>query len=206
MITTELLIGLFFYVLVGSITPGPNNMMLMASGLNFGFKSTLPHIAGIMVGNALMLILAGMGLLTILNYVPFLYEILHVVSIFYLLYLAWKIAHSAPLSSDGTHKKKPMNFWQALAFQWVNPKALVIVMVIITTYIPETPGMMFVINLAIVTLLDTLVLIPCVLAWALSGNGIRRFLKNPKHYKIFNVSMALLLVASLIPAVMQYIS
>jgi threonine/homoserine/homoserine lactone efflux protein len=200
MITTELLIGLFFYTLVGSITPGPNNMMLMASGMNYGFTRTIPHLCGIMVGNALMLILAGAGLLTVLSYFPLLYDILHVVSIIYLLYLAWKIAHAAPLSSEGRSNKKPMYFWQALAFQWINPKALVIVMVIITTYVPDTPGITFVMNMGIVTLVDSLVLLPCILAWVLGGKMIRGFLRDPKHCKMFNYTMGLLLVASVLPA------
>lgn len=196
--TFELLLAFIVYAVVSAITPGPNNMMVMASGLNYGMERTIPHILGIVFGFWLLIFLAGLGLLSILEYVPYLYNLLHIVSILYLLYLAWKIATASPLSTEQT-TKKPMSFWQAVAFQWVNPKALVMAMAAITTYVPETPESAFLLNVTIVSVLYALVTLPCVGAWALFGNGFRHFLKNPIYYRIFNITMAILLVVSLYP-------
>jgi len=195
----ELLLAFIAYAIVSAITPGPNNMMLLASGLNYGIRKTVPHIAGIVFGFGLMVFLAGMGLLSILDYVPFLYQILHIASVLYLLYLAWKIASASPLDSNKSSKKNPMTFWQAVAFQWVNPKALVMAMAAITTYVPDEPESAFVLNVVIVSLIYAIVTIPCAGIWAIFGNSFRRFLSNPLYYRIFNITMAVLLVLSLYP-------
>lgn len=197
--TFELLLAFVAFAVVSAITPGPNNMMVMASGLNYGIERTMPHVLGIVFGFGLMVFLAGLGLLSVLDLVPFLYNTLHIISILYLLYLAWKIATAAPLGAEKISKKKPMTFLQAVAFQWVNPKALVMAMAAITTYVPETPESDFLFNVTIVSVMYALVTLPCVGAWAVFGNGFRHFLKNPIYYRIFNVTMAILLVLSLYP-------
>lgn len=203
--TTELLLAFLIYAFVSAITPGPNNMMVMASGLNYGFKQTLPHIAGITVGFTLMVFLAGLGLMSLLESVPFLYQTLHVVCAVYLLYLAWKIATASPLGHNKTTTKKPFSFLQAMAFQWVNPKALVMAMAAITTYVPEVPGSAFLLNVTIVAVLYGLVSFPCGTIWTLFGNSLRYFLSDPLHYKIFNISMAVALILSLYPLWMELI-
>jgi threonine/homoserine/homoserine lactone efflux protein len=197
--TTELLLAFSVYALVSAITPGPNNMMVMASGLNYGLKRTIPHLAGIVLGFGLLVFLAGIGLLSVLDYVPFLYEVLHVASVLYLLYLAWKIATARPIASEKSSTSKPISFLQAVAFQWVNPKALVMAMAAITTYVPETPESEFFSNVVIVSILYAVITFPCVGIWAVFGNAFRRFLSKPLYYRIFNVTMAILLVLSLYP-------
>lgn len=196
---SELLLAFIVYAIVSAITPGPNNMMVLASGLNYGIRRTIPHVAGIVFGFGLMVFLAGMGLLSVLDYVPFLYDVLHVACIVYLLYLAWKIATATPMDSSKTSNKKPMTFFQAMAFQWVNPKAFVMAMAAITTYVPETPESDFFINVTIISVMYALITLPCVGMWAVFGNAFRRFLSKPLYFRIFNVTMAVLLVLSLYP-------
>ncbi len=197
--TVELLLAFFTYAFVSSITPGPNNMMVLASGLNYGFKRTLPHIVGIAFGFTFLVFLAGMGLLAILDRIPLLYEILHIISVAYLLYLAWKIATAMPFNHHEALHKKPMTFFQAAAFQWVNPKALVMAMAAITTYVPETPESHFFQNVTLVSILYGLISFPCVGIWAAFGNAFRRFLSKPSYFRVFNITMAILLVLSLYP-------
>ena len=195
----ELIIAFIVYAGASGITPGPNNMMVLASGLNYGIRKTIPHIAGIVLGFGLMVFLTGMGLLSILDLAPFLYDVLHVSSVSCLLYLAWKIATATPMDSSKTSHKKPMTFLQAVAFQWVNPKAFVMAMAAITTYVPETQGAAFFMNVTIVSVLYALVILPCMGTWAVFGKAFRQFLSKPLYFRIFNVTMAILLVLSLYP-------
>ena len=118
----SLLGPLAMFALVSSITPGPNNVMLAASGLNFGFRRSMPHLLGVNLGFTLMIFLVGVGLGSVFQQVPQLYTVLKYVGAAYLLYLAWKIANSGGME-DGAVSGKPMTFLQAAAFQWVNPKA-----------------------------------------------------------------------------------
>jgi len=118
----ELLSGLVAFAFVSSITPGPNNLMLMASGANFGFRRSIPHMFGIGLGFVFMVLLVGAGLVQIFDAYPVSHMALKVVSVFYLLYLAAKIATAAPVR-QGQCGGTPMTFLQAAAFQWVNPKA-----------------------------------------------------------------------------------
>jgi threonine/homoserine/homoserine lactone efflux protein len=195
----ELIFTFITFAFVSTITPGPNNMMILASGLNYGIRRSLPHLFGIVIGFGCMVFLAGMGLFTLLDHLPILYNILHIVSVIYLVYLAWKIATAKPLGNTQNAHSKPMTFLQAAAFQWVNPKAIVIAMAAITTYVPETPESDFVMNVMIVSILFALVTLPCTGIWAVFGSSFRRFLNNPLYYRIFNVTMAILLLLSLYP-------
>jgi threonine/homoserine/homoserine lactone efflux protein len=199
MISVDVLLAFIVYATVATITPGPNNMMIMASGLNYGIRRSLPHLAGIVVGFGFMIFMAGMGLFTILDYAPILYQVLHIASVAYLLYLAWKIATASPLDPNKATNKKPFTFLQAAAFQWVNPKALVIAMAAITNYVPEQPETHFALNVAIISVVFALVTLPCTGSWAFFGSAFRRFLSNPRYYRIFNITMAVLLVLSLYP-------
>jgi len=204
--TLELFTAFIIYACVTAITPGPNNMMCLASGLNYGIKRTLPHIAGIGFGFAVLVFLAGVGLLSILDYFPAVYHVLRVLSILYLLYLSWKIATAAPLSNDANKKGKPMGFWQAVAFQWVNPKGLIMAIAAVTNYIPDTPGSAFFFNVVLVSTAFGVVSFLSSGTWSVFGLTLRRFLNNPRYYRIFNVTMAVLLVLSILPMVWEMIS
>lgn len=138
MIVSEMLAGLVLYAFVTSITPGPNNMMLMASGVNFGFMRSIPHILGISIGFALMVMLVGAGFNVVFETYPSIHTILRWVGALYLLRLAWQIANSSPHERDKDQaEKQPMSFLAAAAFQWVNPKAWIMALGAMTTYLPQ---------------------------------------------------------------------
>ncbi len=145
--TYSLLAALALFAFVSSITPGPNNLMLMASGANFGFRRTVPHMLGVALGFVFMVVLVGSGLVQVFDAWPLSYTILKSVSVIYLLYLAWKIATAAPAaqtSAGGT----PMTFPQAAAFQWVNPKTWAMALTAITAYTPsQTFGTILVVSI-----------------------------------------------------------
>lgn len=195
----ELLSAFLTFAFVSTITPGPNNMMLLASGLNYGMRRSAPHLAGIVVGFGVLVFLAGMGLFTVLDYFPILYQVLHWAAIVYMIYLAYKIATAKPLKNNKATQGKPISFIQAAAFQWINPKAIVLAIAAITTYVPEVPEADFVKNVIIVAVLYALMTLPTMGAWTILGSTFRRFLSNPKYYKVFNVTMAVLLLLSLYP-------
>ena len=193
------LISFMLYSFVTSITPGPNNVMLTASGLNFGFKRSVPHILGIGFGFGLMVTMVGLGLGSILISSPILFEALRVAGIFYMLYLAWKIATAGSSSSNGKIEK-PLGFGGAAIFQWVNPKAWIMTMGAITTY---TTTDSTVLTFAFIGLLYGLISIPSVGVWALLGEKFQHLLKDKRKVSIFNVSMGLLLAISTLSAINQ---
>jgi threonine/homoserine/homoserine lactone efflux protein len=197
----ELLFPLAMFSFVTSITPGPNNMMLMASGVNFGFRRTVPHMLGISTGFTLMVALIGFGLGEVFVRVPLLYTVLKYVGAVYLLYLAYKIANSGPIAERGGVQGCPMTFLQAAAFQWVNPKAWVMAVSAISTYTqPEA----YTASVLLISLVFGLVNLPSVGSWAAFGVAMRRLLTNPRAVRVFNIAMALLLVASLWPIVEEW--
>ena len=192
----ELLSAFVAFAFVSSITPGPNNLMLMASGANFGFRRSIPHMLGIGIGFTFMIVLVGVGLMTLFDLYPVSYTILKTGSVIYLLWLAWKIANAA---QPGTGKAggTPMTFLQAAAFQWVNPKAWAMALTAISVYAP-TRGISAVI---LVALIFGIVNLPSVSVWTMLGQKIRVILTNPVRLRTFNVTMALLLVATLFPVI-----
>jgi len=185
------LIGFAF---VSSVTPGPNNLMLMASGANFGLKRTIPHMLGISMGFAFMAILVGLGLGQVFERWPLSLLILKVLSVTYLLYLAWKITRSgAPTEGDAS--AKPFTFLQAAAFQWVNPKAWAMAISAISLYAePNTFT-----SVVVVALTFMLVNFPSVSIWTLFGVRVKHWLSTPRSLTIFNWTMAVLLVVSVLP-------
>ena len=195
----SLLGPLALFALVSSITPGPNNVMLAASGLNFGFRRSMPHLLGVNLGFTLMIFLVGVGLGSVFQHVPQLYTVLKYVGAAYLLYLAWKIANSGGME-DGAVSGKPMTFLQAAAFQWVNPKAWVMAVGVIATYTPQAG---FFANLVIATVVCGIVNLPSIGVWVTFGTALRRVLHKPWAIRAFNISMALLLVASLYPVALE---
>ncbi|MDQ2064995.1 LysE family translocator [Xinfangfangia sp. CPCC 101601] len=194
--TYDLLIALIGFGLVTSVTPGPNNMMLLASGVNFGLRRTLPHMLGISIGHALMVFLVGLGVAGIFTAWPPSLTLLKIGSVAYMLWLAWKIAHSgAP--GEGTSRATPMTFLQAAAFQWVNPKAWTMALGAVTAYV-ATPSALAYLTIAVVFMV---VNFPSVMIWAAAGQVLRGWLDHPKRLRAFNWTMAALLVLSLWPVV-----
>lgn len=192
--TYDLLTALAAFALATSITPGPNNLMLMASGANFGFRRTLPHMLGVGLGFVFMVVLVGVGLIQLFDAYPLSYTVLKVVSVAYLVFLAWKIATAAP--ADGAKTSgKPFTFLQAALFQWVNPKAWAMALTAVSVYAPSQ-------SLAAITLVAVIfgaINLPSVGSWTLLGQQMQRLLTSPRRLRTFNLAMATLLVASLYP-------
>ena len=191
----ELFWALLIFTIVMTFTPGPNTMMLFASGVNFGFRATVPHMAGITFGFGIMTLIVGLGLGEIFKLYPLLYVTLSYVGAVYMLYLAWKIATTQSVG-DGRARSRPMTFLQAAAFQWVNPKAWIMAVSAIAMYsLPNA----YAFSVLLVTALFMVMAVPGCSAWVLFGTSIRRWLDNPVRLRIFNVTMAILLVLSLVP-------
>ncbi|MEM9871058.1 MAG: LysE family translocator [Pseudomonadota bacterium] len=186
------LAALAVFAFASSITPGPNNLMLMASGANFGFRRSIPHMLGIGIGFVVMVMLVGAGLAQVFTAYPASHSVLKAVSILYLLYLAWKVATAAPTTAQDT-TGTPMTFVQAAAFQWVNPKAWSMALTAVTVYSPGT-GLW---AIALVALVFGAINLPSVSTWTLLGQGMARLLTNRARLRAFNWAMAALLIASL---------
>ncbi len=193
--TAATLLSLFGFAFATSITPGPNNMMLFASGVNFGFRRTIPHMVGISVGFFVLLLGIGYGLGALLETLPLLYTIIKFTGGIYLLWIAWKIANTHEIGEAKTGAK-PMTFLGAAAFQWVNPKAWVMAVTAMATF--SDPDA-FLVSVFFVGAVFALVNFPSVSVWAGFGSVLREWLSVPPRLKWFNISMALLLVVSLWP-------
>ena len=191
----SLLPALILFAVVSSGTPGPNNLMLMTSGLNFGVRRTLPHFWGVDLGFALMTLLVGLGLAEIFVRAPILLVGLKWLGAAYLVWLAWKIARSGPLKG-GTARAKPLTFLQAAAFQWVNPKAWIMAITACATY---TDPNRYTLSVLLIAAVFAVVTAPCSGAWVGFGAALQRWLTNPRNLAIFNYTMAALLIASLYP-------
>jgi len=194
--THETLAALVLFAFVSSITPGPNNLMLMASGANFGFWRSVPHMLGIGLGFTFMIVMVGAGLMRLFDAFPASYTALKTGSVVYLLWLAWKIAHAAPVA-EGAAKGQPMRFLQAAAFQWVNPKAWAMALTAVSAYAPGQTGAAILVTAAIFGAIN----LPAVSSWTILGQQMARFLTNPRRLRLFNRTMAGLLLLSLFPVV-----
>ena len=193
--TTELFLALLAFAFVTSITPGPNNFMLLASSVNFGFRRTIPHMVGIALGFLALLLSVGFGLGALLAAFPALHLALKMAGGAYLLYLAWKIGFSRTLGSRAG-AGQPMTLVAAAAFQWVNPKAWVLAVTAMSIYVdPRAP----ISSVVMVALAFSLVGFPSVSSWAGFGVVLRRFLSDPARLKWFNIAMGILLGLTLIP-------
>lgn len=196
--TYELLLALLGYAFVTSITPGPNNMMLMASGANFGLRRSVPHMLGISIGHSVMVFLVGVGLAGLIHAVPAFSVGLKVVSVIYMLWLAWKIANSAA-PEDGKLGGKPFTFLQAAAFQWVNPKAWGMAVTATSVYAPDATIASYLMVAGVFAATN----LPSIAVWTYAGQKLRRFLTSPDRLRAFNWTMAFLLVLSLIPVLLH---
>jgi threonine/homoserine/homoserine lactone efflux protein len=195
----EILSALILFAFVSSLTPGPNNLMLMTSGANFGFRRTIPHMFGITFGFTLMIVLVGLGLIQVFDAYPATHTILKVVSVAYLLYLAWKIANAAAPGQDAS-STAPMTFLQAAAFQWVNPKAWTMALTSISLYAPDKTAR----SIFLVAAIFGVINLPTVSSYTLLGQQMRRLLTSPTRLRLFNWVMATSLVASLYPVVISH--
>ncbi len=199
--SNQLLLAFVVFATVMFFTPGPNNIMLLSSGLTYGFRPTLPHVAGITFGFAFMVGTVGLGLGTVFIAYPVLQTILKWGGIAYLVYLAAAIAMADPVKpEEGGRRKGPMTFIGAAMFQWINAKGWVIVISTITAYaaIASFPW-----NIAIQVGICLILGAFSCSAWAMFGSALRPLLSSPLKVRTFNIVMAILLLASLIPVLLE---
>ena len=198
--TYSLFYAFLVFMVVMYFTPGPNNIMLLSSGLTYGFRRTIPHIVGIVLGFAFMVAAVGLGLGTVFLAYPILQTILKYAGAAYLIYLAAVIAMSGPAKPGGEDGRGPMTFWGAAMFQWINAKGWVIVIGTITAYAAIAQ---FPVNIAIQTLISLLVGTASTVVWAFFGSVLRPVLTSERLVRAFNILMAILLLASLYPVFMD---
>tara|TARA_B100000579_G_C22557560_1_gene722798 strand:- start:167 stop:766 length:600 start_codon:yes stop_codon:yes gene_type:complete len=190
MISISLLSALVTYYFIMFITPGPNNAMLTASGMKFGFVRTLPHLVGIPSGHILQISLVCFGLGNIFLRFPQLQFYMKILCFFYLLYLSWTIIGSFSLIKK--ESGRPLKLYEAAAFQFINPKAWTIAITVVSAFFPS--GENFIVATAFLTLTAALVCFPSICVWAIFGNSLRLFIKNNKIKKIIEYILAILLV------------
>ena len=186
------LLALLIFAFISSLSPGPNNIMLMTSGANIGFYKTIPHILGIIAGYSVMLLLIGLGLMPLFQQYPLIQNTLQILCLLYLLFLAYKIATSNVLNSN-KKQFKAMSFLAAAGFQWLNPKGWSMALSAMTLYGSE---LNYAMAIAVITGVFAVVNIPSACIWTIAGQKSQRLLADPKRLKVFNYSMASLLVTS----------
>jgi len=193
-------LAIIAFSITACVTPGPNNAMIMASGLNYGVKRSMPHYLGIVLGFPTMVLAVGMGIAQLFEIYPAMHLVLKIVGATYLSYLAYKIA-TAPVSGSKVTEGKPFTFIQAAAFQWVNPKAWVLAVGATVTY--TTLGDGYVLQVITIGLIFMIFGAPCILLWLWGGASLKTLMGNPSTVRIFNISMAILLIASLVPVFIE---
>ncbi len=192
----EAVLALCVYAFVTSITPGPSNFMLLASGANFGLARTIPQVLGITVGFKALLLGVGLGLGAMLTAYLALHTGLEIAGGAYLLYLAWRIAMSRALGKKGEVEGRSLTFRESAAFQWINPKAWAVAVTAMAVYAsPDAPFL----SAVLISIAFALVNLPSVLVWAGFGVVLRDFLSDPVRLKWFNIAMGVLLAATLWP-------
>lgn len=190
----DFILPLALFAFVTSVTPGPNNLMLMASGANFGMRRTVPHMLGVALGFVFLAIVSGLGLTGLFHQLPWLHPVMLSVSLVYLLWLALRIARAGQ-PGEGRTASRPLSFLEAAAFQWVNPKAWAMALTAVTVYAP-VPGWIGVVAVAAVF---GAINLPTVSTWCLVGARLGHWLTSPRRLRVFNWTMAALLVLSPLP-------
>lgn len=193
-------LALMGFAFVMSVSPGPANFLLLASGVNFGFARSVPLILGVSSGFLFMVMLAGLGLGAILKANPLIGDTIRLVCGAYVLWLATRIARSRSLGSGDTQIGKPFGFVEAAMLQFVNPKAWTVAVIVTASYVdPARP----VESLAVLIVLFALVNLPAISIWPLSGKALSMFLGQGRRIAVFNMAMAVLLVISMVPVILR---
>ena len=197
-----LYLAILLFAFAATITPGPNNIMIMSSGLNYGFRRSIPHLLGICLGFPTMVIMVGMGLGLAFEQFPIVHYIIKILGTLYLVYLSWLIA-TAPISSLEGDAGHPLTFIAAVLFQWVNPKAWVMITGAVAAYTTTSEDL----HIQVMTMTSAFLLVafPCVSAWLYFGVTLKRFLSKDIYQRAFNITMALLLLASIVPIAFELV-
>ncbi|RLA74731.1 MAG: LysE family translocator [Epsilonproteobacteria bacterium] len=200
--TLSMLFSIASFTLATVLTPGPNNLMLLSSGLNFGFRRSLPHMAGIAFGFPFMVICVGLGVGVVFELFPFVYNILKIIGISYLFWMAWQIAiNDTSLNQEKYKKSKPFTFAQSVLFQWVNPKAWIMAITSTATFTKGDENTF--IQVFIIAFIYMLSGFISTSSWTIGGVFLKKIIKDVKTIKIFNISMAILIVASILPFIFE---
>lgn len=196
----DLLLAVLFFAFSTTITPGPNNVMIMSSGVNYGIRASVPHWLGICLGFPLMVLLVGLGFGVVFERYPHLHQLIKVLGVAYLLWLAWRIASAEPKAIE-QGKSKPFSFIQAALFQWVNGKAWVMASGAISAF--TTVGGVYWLEVSIISAAFLLVAFPCVGVWLVFGAVLRKVLTKALFQRLFNITMAIILVLSVVPVLLE---
>ncbi|MGB1961868.1 MAG: LysE family translocator [Candidatus Puniceispirillaceae bacterium] len=194
--TTNLL-AVITFAMVTAFTPGPNNLMLAASGANFGFRRTVPHIAGITIGFMTVFLAAGAGLASLFAALPQLYDLLKILSVLFLIYLAWRIGSAGRV--ERRDRDRPLSFTQAALFQAVNPKGVSVIISTVSAYTSDAHSLAS--EISVLLIVFVLTTIGATTSWCLFGTAIARIFTTRRKLRMFNVTMAFLLILSLIPII-----
>ena len=200
MISQQLTIAFIVFGAAMLFTPGPNNIMLMASGLNYGFRRTLPHVAGVTLGFSFLVAVIGLGLGAVFEAYPVLHTILKYAGTVYLVYLAVMIARSGPAETDNVGEGRPMTFLGAAMFQWINVKGWVIAVGAVTAYAAIAA---YPLNIVMLSVLLFVIGLGSSLSWVVLGTSLQPLVRSPRAVRIFNIVMAMLLLASLYPVLKE---
>ena len=184
-----------------SLTPGPNNIMLLSSGLTYGYKRTIPHILGVVIGFPLMTIFVGIGLGEFFKLYPIAFTVLKVLGILYLLWLAWKIANSTPTFKENDADSQPLKFIPIVLFQWINPKNWIKIITAMSVYVTSVEHATM--QIMIITLIFFITVIISANSWAMGGVILKKLIKSDVGIKRFNVIMAIILVLSIVPTIFE---
>jgi threonine/homoserine/homoserine lactone efflux protein len=191
--TASLLLSAAIFSFVTSVTPGPNNTFLLSSGVNFGLKKSMPYLMGILAGLCGMMLAIGLGLGVVFTTFPVVYQVLKYIGFAYIVYLAYLIVIST--SKSASAEAKYIGFWRSTTFQFVNPKAWIVLASYMATFVPVESGWVLVVAFCLVFLVATF---PGALIWAVAGQILKTWLSDPKRRRIFNLVSAVLLVFSMI--------
>ena len=193
------IVSFTLFAAVSAFTPGPNNIMLAASGANFGFQASLPHILGISVGFITLAIAAGFGLASLFAAFPHLYDTMKLISLIFLIYLAWRIGSAGRAQTQ--RPNEPLKFWQAAMFQLVNPKGVSVIISSVTAYTSSATTLAS--EVFILFVVFSFVTVGSTVTWTLFGLVIRQILNTPKRLRLFNITMASLLLISMVPIIIN---
>jgi threonine/homoserine/homoserine lactone efflux protein len=196
----DLFLAVLFFAFSTTITPGPNNVMIMSSGVNYGIKQSVPHWLGICIGFPLMVLLVGLGFGVIFDRYPHLHQLIKILGTAYLIWLAWRIASARP-ETIATGKSKPFSFLQAALFQWVNGKAWVMASGAVAAFTSVTGVYWY--QVVMITLAFLLMAFPCVGIWLVFGAGLKKVLTKPLFQRIFNMFMGFILLLSVVPVIIE---
>jgi len=194
--TTSLFLALIIFAFIAAYTPGPNNAVLLATGVNFGFRAAIPMILGVAIGFPFLILCVGLGLGRIFDIYPFLLTAIKVIGSIYMVWLAWKIATARPSENDSIVSSKPLNFIQGCGFQWVNPKAWIMGAYSLSAFTLPTQ---FKTGLFIVVGVYLFMGLTSAITWAAFGVALKNLMNDPKWFGIINYCLAAALVLSLVP-------